>query len=119
MIEVATPPAAAPSPVVEPGQLDEGMRDALREAKGVLAGGWCQGDYSDGNGNHCAAGAVNAVLFPEGRAWSSGDLHVARHLEAFFDHLLGDGFGSLSRWNDAPGRTQAEVIALFDKALGA
>jgi hypothetical protein len=110
---------------IVPGEL-------LNEVKKLLAAGWCQGAY-------CRSGLGREVSLqsPWGKCWCpSGAVWTAakrlgirdkRHpavLRAFavlielcreqdyknFEHELTD-------WNDAPERTQAQVLALLDTAI--
>ena len=66
--------------------------------------GWCQDDYED-NGAVCTIGALNVAA---GRTPDDEDLEqlssVAESMGLFV-------LGGIAAWNDAPDRTQAEVIA--------
>jgi hypothetical protein len=89
--------------------------------------GWSQGaDARD------AEGAPARSCAGDARAWSilgaliaaSGSAPGAvygRPVEAIARAAIALGqaadTGSLQEWNDAPGRTQAEVLAVFDSAL--
>lgn len=75
----------------------------LREARELLVrDGWCQGEYRAGNGRLCLVGAVfSATPYPAS---------ALGRLEAIQSGALG--------WNDAPGRTVDEVLALLDRAIG-
>lgn len=55
---------------------------------------------------YCAFGAICAAA-PS--AWDEGGCVLALRATRARDSLV--------RWNDAPGRTHAEVLALFDKAI--
>jgi hypothetical protein len=112
MIEVATPPVAAPSPVV----VDEQTRDVLRKAKGMVARGWYRltDDETERVGEKpqmCVLDALGNAQQPGAPARYQGPAHTLLCAIA--------GTPYLALWNDEPGRTQAEVVALFDKALGA
>lgn len=75
----------------------------LRRAADVLEeDGWCQGRGTDGQGRHCAVGAMCSVAVDHGQATSVHLLPLRARLE-----------GPLSDWNDEPGRTKEEVLALF------
>lgn len=89
------------------------VADNLREAKALIERGWCRGDYAkDANGCSvyednpsaicwCASGAINAKAgYVERRVFSQAI-----------------GTTCIPGWNDAPERTQAEVLAAFDKAI--
>jgi hypothetical protein len=102
VVEETTAPQ---SPVV-----DEEVRDVLREAKGLVAQGWCQHHAHLGD-KFCVLGAlITASVGGEWRAVTRARHAVRQHIPATV---------TIPEWNDAPGRTQAEVVALFDKALGA
>ena len=95
----------------------------LREARDLIARGWTQGTLArDGNGDPveptsdaatcwCSLGAAKAVTKQDlsyGLAWS-----------ALLAALPESHRGYISNWNDARGRTQGQVIALFDRAIEA
>ena len=72
----------------------------------LLENGWHQGYYTDGHGAKCVVGAVYHVT-----RWSDDGLEPLRLL----DRLVPDG--NVPIWNDTEGRTFAEVIDLFDRAI--
>lgn len=90
--------------------------DILTEARGYVAQGWTQGAtarMSDGTPISprkdaavcwCIVGAALRAGDPV-EAWSA----LAAHLNGCL----------VTVWNDAPGRTQEEVLTLFDKAIDA
>lgn len=91
------------------------LADTIKTARGVVAQGWCQKHFSDGNGNHCAWGAVLEALAP---------LQEQHHRTAYFEsqeflHKLAQAQGhpSVFDFNDAPTTTQRDVLDFFDKAL--
>lgn len=78
---------------------------ALRDAADYLEkNGWCQGRNETKDGRVCLVEALARVADPK------------THLAAY--DFLSTRYGgvALSRWNDAPGRTQAEVIAALREA---
>jgi hypothetical protein len=100
-------------------------REVLIAARGLIAKGWTQGSFaraSDGVGTSfndhdacswCSLGALMAatpVAFDRGIAMSCLRDAIGRDA---------NGRGSIQLWNDAPERTQAEVLAAFDKAIEA
>lgn len=99
-----------------------GNRDAatiLREAKRLLRKPqqWTQGDFAtwtDGEEAsmcYCANGALLAVTDGTCNLITSGaSLHLSLAARA-------RGFETASKFNDAPGRKHAEVLALFDEAI--
>jgi hypothetical protein len=83
--------------------------EILKGARALIAAGWCQGESwssVDGRDFYCALGALRAVA----------GLGSALPLEA--GELMRARVGPyVSRWNDDPVRTQAEVLALFDALI--
>jgi len=115
---------------------NELLHCALTEARAKVARGWTQGTWArDAVGERapergnaavcwCIVGALNAVADDrEGHHlfWVAGLLEPARDaLYEALEDLGGYDFGTaLVEFNDAPGRTQAEVLALFDLAIAA
>jgi hypothetical protein len=105
----------------------------VSEARGLVAGGWCQGAHARNE-----AGVEVASWSEEACCWSllgallagwhhqdsqdDGDLvaHlVDAHALGEATEILGDvvGTAALDRWNDDPARRQADVVAAFDRAL--
>jgi hypothetical protein len=75
----------------------------LREAADLLAAaGWIQGQPSDEHGRYCMVGAVNVVT-------DDADVYVDATV-AVLDHL---STPSIAWWNDRPGRTAEQVIAVL------
>jgi hypothetical protein len=73
-------------------------------------GKWCQGSYSNGFGGLCALGAIGEV---EGCIVAGRDFDKSvRFLLDVIDHEK----RSVAIWNDAPERTQAEVVSAIRKA---
>lgn len=94
----------------------------LYAARGRVArlNGWCQRSIEDNDGRVCVVGAL-------ARRWHSGVL-VAREpmyrpaveylaLALGLDPSRADSGDVLVCWNDAPERTQADVVALYDRAI--
>lgn len=81
--------------------------EILCAAQALVGKGWCQGEYTakiDGKPiAWCARGAVLAVC-PTGASDASWLLWNVVNED-------------IVHWNDAPGRTQAEVIQAFDRAI--
>lgn len=97
------------------------MSDAanrLREARKLIERGWCQDHYAEtasGRECHwlddvaakwCILGAINHA---------NGCLLFSSEPEIILSGAVGRQ--PLGAWNDEPGRTQAEVLAAFDKAI--
>lgn len=89
--------------------------DRLREARALIERGWCRKTHARNAGRRacspksdkatmwCMEGACMAVELP-GRIYEPL-LQTATNAQFF------------SEWNDAPGRTQAEVLQAFDRAI--
>jgi hypothetical protein len=81
---------------------------ALRKARSYLVKhGWTQGNYMDAMGACCAAGAIYRVR--------GGDVAM----DAICSLGIPTDACSITFWNDAPGRTKAEVLAAFTAAIEA
>lgn len=106
------------------------FRDAiavLRDAHKLLERGWCQGSMArDGSGtvvashdkqacSWCASGALRTAA---SAATAIGDRFERTDALDKARWLLRRETGAvyISEWNDAPGRTQAEVLAAVDRA---
>jgi hypothetical protein len=92
-------------------EITERQRDLLilEKARERIARGWVQHTLCCDRGV-CVMGALDSLCADDG-TW-------ARCLGAL--GLSDDGSYGLrpaARWNDAPGRTQAEVLARFDAAI--
>jgi hypothetical protein len=85
------------------------IAEKLREARALIERGWCQGSSSrnneDGTTSYCLLGALSTVNKRYHVYYTAKD-HVEEILEV-----------PIPVWNDAPGRTQAEVLDLFDRAI--
>ena len=94
--------------------------DILVAARAKIAQGWCQGAYAKD-----AKGEATESLSPDAERWcSAGAITASTGANDFFAREAArDAFvkaidaGNLALWNDAPGRTQAEVLAVFDEAI--
>ena len=92
----------------------------LRAAADVLErDGWTQGDYHASDGCHCVVGAIEVAT----GYWTSSrpqhDLSVTARRETavdVFEAVLESPADTVFDWNDAPGRTAAEVIAALRAA---
>lgn len=82
--------------------------DGLHRARALIATGWTQGSFRKVNADdtlcYCLAGALNeagvgwwTIQFPRGTRKRSGAI----------------------AWNDARGRTQAQVLACLDNSIAA
>lgn len=88
------------------------VTEVLKAAKWMLENvGWCQGRYTkyDSNGKttaFCAAGAIEAVNADWGL--------VSKALDRL-GTVVGESY--IPTWNDEKGRTPAQVLKAFDKAI--
>lgn len=83
----------------------------LTEARALIARGWCQGALYKGTSKapeYCILGAIYSVA-PE-KSKQDDAIDAVRW-------ALPDRRGGLSYYNDAPGRTQAEVLEVMDRAI--
>ncbi|MFF2039005.1 hypothetical protein ACFVVX_01150 [Kitasatospora sp. NPDC058170] len=76
--------------------------------------GWCQGQLWDQDGRRCLLGAQLAVL-AAGYGTQATALDARRHLMEQFT-ALDRSVRSVDQWNDAPGRTPAQVHRQLDIA---
>ena len=87
---------------------DETLR---RAAKIIRERGWIQGTTSMSGGPVCAAGAISVVLGVH--RWRVTEAHLLAASRAGVPPERA-GASGLTRWNDAPGRTVEEVLAVLD-----
>ena len=102
---------------------EKSTSQVLQEARALVAAGWTQGPYYRKSGDqdcYCAMGAVYAVMgqltgyrYPIGHAGANDALDQAA------TRLMGTDWrmGSAIAYNEEAGRTQADVLRLFDVAL--
>ena len=91
--------------------------DKLRAARALIAapGGWTQGASArDSNGRAIVSHSPSAVCFCSGGALFRVNGHYLENREALRRAMNCD---NLVDWNDVLGRTQAEVVAAFDRAI--
>lgn len=81
----------------------------LRRAEAKLKKyGWVQGEYGSMMGGYCASAAINESTQDTELRW------VAR---SFLRHNAAPSWPSIIKWNDAPERTEEEVIQAFDLTI--
>lgn len=93
-------------------------RQLLRDAADRIArDGWCQGKYADGR-RRCLLGAIGFSIVNE---IPEENVHAACQVRAVLRArgVSVNGHVSIAAWNDAPGRTADEVIALLREAAEA
>lgn len=94
--------------------------EVLTEARELVEHGWCQGAYAFSEEGRKVgiddAGLAAKVCLTCAVTFASRRTNVS---PTYLYELMGldDGFYGAVRWNDAPGRTQAEVVLLFDRAI--
>jgi len=92
--------------------------EILKEARALIEKGWCQGYNYEWDGFDAMARREDAsrfcphgaLLVVTGNSLSKPLLAAERRLSKFAGYRYVD-------WNDVPGRTQKEVLALFDRAI--
>jgi len=101
--------------VCEYSSLDELLFE-VECCKSLLLKGWCQGTERDSCGRVCALGAVRDITTEFANRGLVVRLlyQVLCSRDAYFGNL--GASSAVATFNDAPGRTVAEVVALFDDA---
>ena len=95
------------------------VTELLTEARARIARGWTQGASArDVTGSVTRAWAEEAVCWCAmgAVACRDDDWTTAEPAWAALRAAVG-GETWVSEWNDAPGRTQADVLALYDRAI--
>lgn len=86
--------------------------ETLRAGRNIIDRlGWRQGPYNLGGGRRCAQDALIVVSAPDNDKIDASDALLAQAIAL--------GVRSVVTWNDAPGRTKEDVLALYDKAIAA
>lgn len=92
--------------------------DVLRAARALIEKGWTQYDFARNSGgwgvdewHHSAA------CFCSWGALNRAGIDLECNTASAIHWLRSATVGPIAVWNDAPGRTQAEVLAAFDKAI--
>lgn len=93
--------------------------ETLKEARALIAQGWTQGCAArDAEGNDVNSVDISAVSFCIYGACRRASVGRRKESYKLSTNALRDaGMINLSTWNDAPDRTQADVLALFDRAI--
>jgi len=91
----------------------------LTNARAFIANGWCQGHSAyDADGCPINATSPRAVCFCIYGAFDATGIILEDSVIELFKETNGLPQNKpLSRWNDEPGRTQAEVLEAFDHAI--
>lgn len=91
-------------------------RIVLEKARERIARGWCQRLRFGDNGSVCIVGALQVATGLEGIGSNVGAYRATVPWQALLGFSnVGDDVADC--WNDAKGRTQAEVLARFDEAI--
>lgn len=96
------------------------IKQGLKEVRALLARGWCQGTSARNiRGFSVSEQASTAVAWcVAGACYRICDNWMANWIVPAIGAVVRErGFGSFSAWNDAEGRTQAEVLALLDEVI--
>jgi hypothetical protein len=94
------------------GNVDKIGQVLTRAADLLEERGWCQGELTNDQGQHCALGAIVEV--------AGGESAVREHLQFYrgilprIEDIIGEP--DLLLWNDESGRTPAEVVAVLRAA---
>ena len=99
--------------------------EVLEKAKERLRGHWCQGTYAmRDDGSQCptltpgcrvrAHGAIMSLYLPGERPAKVGAVEL---LNEATKQISGGQYTHAPSYNDTEGRTEEEVLALFDKAI--
>jgi hypothetical protein len=91
--------------------------ELLKAAKVVLNDyGWIQGDTGNRHVGFCALGAVREAATGQDFGIAAMILRPNAY-DALVDASRSEALVPVSTFNDTPGRTKDEVLALFDRAI--
>lgn len=90
------------------------VTDLLAARDYIRARGWCQNQYHDTGGRVCALGAIRAVTDSYTDSYNRCDA-ACNALWQVLKIKLGEC--DIAAWNDEPGRTVENVLALYDLAI--
>jgi hypothetical protein len=90
--------------------------DLLRRARERVARGWVQ-HIHEADGAFCIVGAVHREICDSLHRSAGWDLFGQITGELRRELPFGHWTKALPEYNDTPGRTQAEIVALFDAAI--
>jgi len=93
------------------------VAQVLTEARKLIAQGWTQGEYKrvvDGVECYCLSGAIHqAAPYDNPRGLEFAALFLSLRADDFYL----SSSSNLTEWNDAPDRTQEDVLDLIDRAI--
>ena len=84
-----------------------------RAAQLLREKGWCQKAFSETDGSLCILGALTIADDPDFPPSKHGGL-VPPKITAIANEFLSQLGIAIWQWNDAPGRTKEQVIALLE-----
>jgi hypothetical protein len=96
--------------------------EVLTKARALVAQGHCKGAAARAaNGRPVRVNEPGACSWCAlGAMWASESWEHVENAKDTLRSVLGvRSIGSIGRWNDAPERTQAEVVDAFDRAIAA
>lgn len=107
------------------GKATEKTVEQLKEARHkIILFGWIKGDYGRDDCGYCAAGAIKYSINSDDWGYlGSGSRALKELCVTLAETDFKTGFGSglavdiVSTYNDMRGRTQDQVIALFDQTI--
>lgn len=95
------------------------VAEKLREARALVERGWTQEAYARNASGDDLEDVDGEFDDTEPVCWCMAGAMMKAGLEDEADKFVLDAIGEryIPEWNDAPERTQAEVLAAFDKAI--
>lgn len=91
--------------------------ERLRLGRARVAEAWCQKYFSSDGHAVCAAGGITRTIAPARVTQLAIVDPEYDNALGFLAAALGVPVYRIAAWNDAPERTQADVLALYDKAI--
>jgi hypothetical protein len=105
-------------PAVSPAQIEDWRRILLDAADYIEKNGWLQDgyfEYDDATGPACIVGAiVGRACYDDWIDYNKPQRKALTHLAMSIVPMIDDDIGidgTVTCWNDQPGRTEEEVIA--------
>lgn len=100
------PPAPTVTHQTQMGYSEQVKQDARKAAEYIRERGWCRYEFIAPDGRCCMVAAIDKAT---GKWWGSGLYQAAIDETGTKTGGLGSGY------NDRPGRTKEEVLAVFDR----
>jgi hypothetical protein len=89
--------------------------EVLRAARAKIEQGWTQHAFARNGIEPVPSRSVTATCWCAIGAITAANGSSSSSSEVFLERAVGTD--DVPAWNDAPGRTQAEVLAAFDRAI--